>query len=142
MYLFDSSAIAIVLRRFGEKSLDLLEGEATLDLALYELGNVVWKEYALRKSMGKEEAIRRVNDLSSVLRLMDTMTIALADLSGVMKVAVEWNLTFYDSSYLYIAKKLGATLVTEDDELLRKAKEAGVKAERVEEHVKSLLHHL
>lgn len=56
MYLLDPSAIAIILRRFQEKSVEVLEGKITLDLARYELGNVILKECALEGSMSLDEA--------------------------------------------------------------------------------------
>ena len=54
-YVLDASAIGALLERLGERGLRYLEGAVTLDLALYELGNVL-------------------------------------------------GLTFYDASYLYLAK--------------------------------------
>lgn len=44
MYLLDTSAIAILLKRLGREALKYIAGMHTLDLARYEMGNVVWKE--------------------------------------------------------------------------------------------------
>jgi hypothetical protein len=44
-YLFDSSAI---FRAIKENKIDLLTGNYTLELARYELGNIVWKDYFLQ----------------------------------------------------------------------------------------------
>lgn len=138
MHVLDASAIAVLLRRFREKSPELLEGRVTLDLALYELSNLIWKECALEKRVGREQAISMVGGLCSVLNTMIMEKIASSgDLKGVMKLAVELNLTFYDSSYLYLAKTRRAILVTEDDELARRARQANVKTERVDEYVES-----
>jgi predicted nucleic acid-binding protein len=38
----------------------------------------------------------------------------------IIKVANWYNLSFYDASYVHIAKKIGAILVTEDDKLSKK----------------------
>jgi hypothetical protein len=51
-YLFDSSAI---FRAIKENKVDLLTGNYTLELARYELGNIVWKDYFLQEKISKEE---------------------------------------------------------------------------------------
>jgi hypothetical protein len=40
-YVLDASAIGALLERLGERGLRHLEGAVTLDLALYELGNIL-----------------------------------------------------------------------------------------------------
>jgi len=54
MYIFDSSAIAILLKRLKDKS-KVLGGEAILDITRYELGNALWKECTLKKLINPEE---------------------------------------------------------------------------------------
>lgn len=55
------------------------------------------------------------------------------DLTGVMELAVRLKLTFYDASYLYVAKKLNLILVTEDEELRGRAEKAMIKTKMVRE---------
>lgn len=54
-----------------------------------------------------------------------------------MKHATELKLTFYDASYLHVAKSKGLTLVTEDKELSEKAKRINIKAITVSELLKT-----
>ncbi len=42
-------------------------------------------------------------------------------LDGVMKVAVERGLTYYDASYAYVAGSFGLTLISRDRDLIEKA---------------------
>ena len=127
MYLLDSSAIAIILRRLKENAIEVLEGKATLDLARYELGNIIWKEHALRGLISKSEVLNKVEHIASVLEIMDVERIeSREELRGVMELAAELKLTFYDASYLYKAKSLGLALVTEDEDLMEKAKSADI----------------
>ena len=55
------------------------------------------------------------------------------DVAEAMRLATKLGITFYDSSYLYAAKKLNLTLVTEDMELKSKAEKVGVNAKTTEE---------
>ena len=43
------------------------------------------------------------------------------------------SLKFFKASYLYVAKKLNLTLITEDMELKNKAEKAGIEAKTTEE---------
>ena len=48
-HVLDSSAIALILKRLGGESIEVLEESVTTGLAAYELGNILWKEYALKR---------------------------------------------------------------------------------------------
>lgn len=137
MYLLDSSAIAILLKRFGRNALKYIEGMCTLDLARYEMGNIVWKECALKASISLKEAISKAKYIVKLLKTMKVEGMYLdEDFEGAMALALKLKLTFYDASYLHVAKKYGLTLVTEDGELREKSKKVNVKAITVSEYVK------
>lgn len=134
MYILDSSAIAIILKRFREKAIGLLEGNVTLNLAHYELGNIIWKEHAVEKRISQEEAVDKAQKTAKILQLLKTEEAETPeDFKEAMKLAVELKLTFYDSAYIQKAKAKTLTLVTEDKELLKKAGNANVKAVTVKE---------
>ncbi|MDT7887047.1 MAG: type II toxin-antitoxin system VapC family toxin [Thermoproteota archaeon] len=136
-YLIDASSIAILLGKIKEKTVEFLINVATLDLALYELGNFIWKECILKKNISKEEALNMVKDLTDILGLMDLEKIEMENVRNVMMIALDLKLTFYDASYPYVAKSKDKILVTNDNELLDKAKRIGVEAIRVEEFLKT-----
>jgi len=133
----DASSIGVLLGRMKEKAVEFLEGTVTLDLALYELGNFIWKECVLKRIISRKEALERIEDLVKILGLMDLEKLEKEDVGSTMILAVDLDLTFYDASYLYIAKSRNMILITEDKELLEKAKRIGVKAVRVEEYLKT-----
>jgi len=138
-HVLDSSAIALILKKLGGESIEVLEESATVDLAAYELGNILWKEYTLRRLIGLEEAVRRAEQIAKILEVIQLENIKSAEeFKEVMKLAAQLDLTFYDASYLYLAKKTGMPLVTEDKELLEKAKNASVKALNVDDFLKTL----
>ena len=86
-----------------------------LDLTIYEVGNVIWKEYR-RSKIGDLTIVanffQEIFDVISILKFD-------ANMREVLELATNENLTFYDASYLHMARKHGAKLVTEDRDLQR-----------------------
>jgi len=138
-YVFDASAIGVLLEKLGERGPKYLEGATTLDLALYELGNLLWKACRLRRAISEEEALEGARSLVKVLEIMKRERLRVEDAESVMALAFSLGLTFYDASYLHLVKSKGGVLVTEDRDLLKQAGAVGVKAVRVEEYLASAL---
>lgn len=137
-HVLDSSAIVTILKRLKGKSVEVLEGNVTLDLAAYELGNLIWKECALRKIISPEEAVNRAEQMARTLEVIELAEIGSAeDFKDVMRLATELKLTFYDASYLHVAKERGLPLATEDEELRDKAERAGFEAVAASELMKA-----
>jgi predicted nucleic acid-binding protein len=119
MYLFDASAIINLVKR--EYLKPFIDG-ATLDLAIYESLNAIWKEYLLLHRLD-DETVKR---LLSVLRGIFSV-VSIASISGyeyeVFELAVKEKLTVYDAAYLYYAAKNKLILVTDDARLREKVKQ-------------------
>ena len=117
--IYDASSIYRAIE-VGEHD-KLLEGK-TLDLAMYELGNVVWKEVT-RDKISSNDGIKLIRFIAKVISLMESLEIGIK--SEVLKIAVESNLSYYDASYLYASISMKDMLVTEDKKLLDRALERG-----------------
>ncbi len=115
-YLFDSSAI---FRAIKENNVDALTGNFTLELARYELGNIVWKDYALQAKVSEQEAKMMADTIKKTLTIMDVQDIA-GNEEEVLETAIQLRITFYDASYVYFAKKKELQLITEDSRLIKK----------------------
>ncbi len=118
-YLIDTSALYPLILKLREKFLVYADKMAVLDLTLYEVGNVLWKEYKRRKIKNLENITILFQEMLASLRRL-----TINDLGGVLRMAVEKDLTFYDAAYVYAAEKLNIKLITEDIELLEKSKNA------------------
>ncbi|RLE65257.1 MAG: PIN domain nuclease [Thermoprotei archaeon] len=118
-FLVDTSALYPLILRLRERILSYADKLAVLDLTVYEVGNVLWKEY-------KRGRIRDLGNSAALFReaLAPLDRLAVDDLEEVLKTAVERDLTFYDASYVYVAEKSGLKLVTEDEEVLEKCSNA------------------
>lgn len=120
--IYDASSIyrAIEIGAFNK----LLEGK-TLDLAHYELGNVVWKEVT-RNKISESEGAKLIKFISKVISLMEILKVGTKN--EVLKIAVDNNLSYYDASYLYASISMKDVLVTEDKKLLDRAIKCGADA--------------
>jgi len=111
--LFDASAIINICSRV---ELEKLEGY-TSSLAIFEIGNAIWKQVYQRKRLNKEEGMKVLNVMKEVLESLEKLE--MDEPQDVLKIAVENDITFYDSAYLYLAIKNDLSLVTDDEKLYR-----------------------
>jgi predicted nucleic acid-binding protein len=91
----------------------------TVDVALVECLNVIWKHTNLLKDLTPEEASLAVEDLT---KLYDGFTIITTrELKDeAMHIAISQNLTVYDALFIAAAQKMNATLYTADKKLCAK----------------------
>ncbi len=111
--LFDASAIINICSR-GE--LEKLEGY-TSSLAIFEIGNAIWKQVYQRKRLNEDEGMKVLNVMKEVLESLEKLE--MDEPQDALKIAVENGITFYDSAYLYLAIKNDLSLVTDDEKLYR-----------------------
>ncbi|MFV3128406.1 type II toxin-antitoxin system VapC family toxin [Niveispirillum sp. KHB5.9] len=117
--VIDASAIAALL--FGEPEgqtiAGLLKGCGLVapKLLRYEIGNICWKK--IRRTPSQRDALEAAFDLFTRLRV-DYRPI---DAIEVLAMATAKHLTFYDATYVWLAKAHGLELVTLDKPLGLKA---------------------
>lgn len=80
------------------------------------MGNYVWKR---RSSLSYEKS---KNLLEKLLELINLMNILHVDFLEALSIAVEENITFYDSSYIQAAIQNNLELVTDDLKLYNVAR--------------------
>ena len=121
MYLLDASALVPLLSEFG-KQLIVKARETklfTMDLTIYEAGNSLWKLSTLLKSISLEDAAELIGVLGDLTatEIIEAIRFTELNLTRTLRMANEHGITFYDSSYILIAKERAATLVTDDAKL-------------------------
>ena len=120
-YLFDASALFLLIQRDDIISkVDVLRNIHVLHLTIYEVGNVLWKEIYIFKRI--KNPYRFVDLVQEILRYINLLNDP--PLSEVLKLSLSRGLTFYDSSYVYVAENMGMTLVTEDKQVLKSTSNA------------------
>ncbi|WNZ29562.1 MAG: type II toxin-antitoxin system VapC family toxin [Candidatus Bathyarchaeota archaeon] len=115
-YLFDSSAIFNAIK---ENKIDFLIGNHTIELARYELGNILWKNYSLHANATDQEIKKLAKIIKQTLNLMEITQINCTE-EEILETATKLKITFYDASYTYHAKAKELTLITEDLQLTKK----------------------
>jgi predicted nucleic acid-binding protein len=115
-YLFDASAI---FKAIKENKIDLLIGNHTLEIARYELGNILWKNYSLLSKATDQEIRTLAKIIKQTLNLMEITQIKCTE-EEILETAIKLRVTFYDATYAYHAKAKELALITEDLQLQKK----------------------
>jgi predicted nucleic acid-binding protein len=111
MNLLDASAI---FNLFQDRKYNALVAGATIPLAKYEIGNILWKNHKIRNRISKKEAMESGTVLFELIESMEQIVPSPA---SALSLSLEKGLTFYDSSYLISAIESGYELVTDDMKL-------------------------
>ncbi len=129
-YLIDTSALYPLVLRLRHRVAEYSGVLRALDLTLYEVGNVVWKEYR----SGRIRDLGAVLSMfSEVLSWIEVDEVGPGDLGEVARLAVDRGVTFYDASYIYVAERRGYELVTLDSDVLEKCVRAVTLEQMLEE---------
>jgi predicted nucleic acid-binding protein len=119
MYLLDAGAIGNLVKKGCLKP--LAEG-ATLDLAVYEALNAVWKEHYLLRRLDEETAKKLLSVMGGIFDVIGIASIRGGE-KDVFELSVKEGLMIYDVAYLYYALRNKLVLVTDDIKLREKAKQ-------------------
>ncbi len=121
-HLIDASSLMLLMKTANtQTALDFLRSSSLLDLTFYEVGNALWKETCLTKFLTKEESEVLRNRVQTVLARTDSIPGETSNFEKIFDISENEKLTFYDSSYLFVAKEKGLVFVTEDKGLKAKA---------------------
>jgi predicted nucleic acid-binding protein len=112
-YLFDASAIIELL--YEGDAIAHLFGEATTDLATYEVTNVVFTASAKRQQYPRDRAEEYIELFERVRSEMTVLPTENLPATDIYELCWETSLPAYDSSYILAARTDDRTLVARDD---------------------------
>jgi predicted nucleic acid-binding protein len=115
-YVFDPSAI---FKAIKENKIEALVGNGTLELDRYEMGNILWKNYAQQAKVTDQELKSLPKLIKQTLNIMEITQINCNE-EDILDTTTKTKITFYDASYVHYAKTKELALITEDAELLKK----------------------
>jgi len=125
--IFDTSSI---YKAIEINCIEKLQGEKTLDLSLYELGNIVWK-YVIRNKLSPDEGRKLLDILIDVISLMQIIKTGLN--TTTYSIAVKNKISYYDASYIYAALSSKEPLVSEDKKLFQITAKYDIKSYTIED---------
>jgi len=134
-YLIDASALYTLLKKRRDIVVEIIDASAIIDLTKYEIGNALWVEW--RRGL-IENPKRTMRGWMKLLSFIREIQLDRGELDEVEDLALELSLPFYDASYIYIARRMGLTLLTDDVEMRDKAAKLGVKTLTAVEFLKTV----
>ena len=102
----------------GEKSLRILKENYILTLAIYEVGNVLWREMKLLEKLAADEAEEIMKAIIALTKFMQI--IGSEDPAEILKTSNRIEATLYDTAYVVVALRRNLILVTDDKKLAAK----------------------
>lgn len=115
MKIYDASTL---LNMMEVAILPDFSNSGTVSLALYEIGNAVWKQVHLTKKLSQSQGEKIVHSASLLIEKMQKVN---PDSINTLKLGIKENMTFYEASYLQVALSTRSELVTDDKELRKKS---------------------
>lgn len=115
MKVYDASSILDLME---EGTIPDFLDASTTSLAIFEIGNAVWKQVHLTNKLTESQGERIFLAASLLIQKMKNV---IPDPLPALRLALKESLTYYDASYLQSAIEAGSVLVTEDSKLQKKA---------------------
>ncbi|MFP3234203.1 MAG: type II toxin-antitoxin system VapC family toxin [Sulfolobaceae archaeon] len=110
-----SILVKIITKEPGwEKLEELLRGGETLDLALVEVSNAIWKKTVLLGMMKYEDSIIALKAVKELLPQLLVVHKSVDFLQRAMEISLKEKIPIYDSLYIALAEDKGEKLITGD----------------------------
>lgn len=127
-YLMDSSSLFKAFFIHSEMKLGILKNSSISELTIFEVGNVLWKKRDENlMNMAEGDLYQVTKRIESVIAFLARSPISSNELTSIFRLSLETGLTFYDASYLHLARRDGKILITEDKKLSKASTEMGVR---------------
>ena len=128
-HLNDASSI---FEAVAAGKIDIITRFSTTSIARYEIGNVLWKHTQLFKTYSPDQSAEMLKLLSDAINKMQVLDIASHE-QEILRLSLEIESSFYDASYIYLAKQNGLVLITEDNGMASKCREIGLEYYSIKE---------
>jgi predicted nucleic acid-binding protein len=140
MMSIDASIYAPLIVACGEVFIEAAKRFrfSALNLIVYEVCNAFWKEHTKFKKIERNEAVKACKAAKAATKHMKLYSVESLDATKAIEIALDNNITFYDSAYIALALKTGARMASEDKDIIRVAPRYGVKIVRLQELLRAV----
>ena len=132
MKVVDASVIAkfILKEKNWENLISVLKGSSTLELAINESTNAIWKAF-YRELISEKDATEK---LRALILLMESIEVrkSLNFLEDGLKISIKHKIPIYDSLYIAFALKEGKELYTCDNMQYKVSLKEGIRCIRLD----------
>lgn len=128
MIVVDASVLlAFFLREKGWRKLsNYMIRTVSIDHAIKEFYNGVWKALALRKRIDEEDASKVLELFNAYIKKNIILEDEADYIDDAYKISLEYNITIYDSLYLAQARRKKLPILTLDRKQIEVAREIGL----------------
>jgi predicted nucleic acid-binding protein len=129
--VIDSSTIAKFLLKeegWGKAREVLMEKPYTLDLAVKEVANTIWRRVTLLGDISIDKAFTLLNDLLELKKILLIIEPQDLYLNQALKIAIENKIAIYDALFIVQAMRKQAVFITSDEKQHEIAQRLNVKA--------------
>ena len=129
MIVVDSSVLAAFIRKEPgwEKLVDYVKNSVSMDLAVKEVSNAIWKDYAVRKLIDYETALALFKIMNQLVGVNVVLEPEEKYIEEAFKIALKTDIIVYDALYIALAKSKNLPLLTLDVKQRKTAEATGVK---------------
>jgi predicted nucleic acid-binding protein len=125
----DASVLAAFTRKEPgwERLAGVVKMCVTVDLAVKEVLNTIWRDYYVRRTISLDTAMRLQQVLSSMTGINILVEPEDKYVSRAFEIALKTGTTVYDALYIALALEKNTPLVTLDEKQAKAAETLGVK---------------
>jgi len=125
----DSSVLAAFIRKEPgwERLVDYVKNSVSMDLAVKEVLNAIWKDYAVRRLIDYDTALALFKIMSLLVGVNVVLEPEEKYIEEAFKIALKTDITVYDALYIALAKSKNLPLLTLDVKQRKTAEATGVK---------------
>ncbi len=120
--IFDTNSIINIIQKEPDNAISVFRDRFISVLSFFELGNVIWK-LLHRKLINQNEGFRLCDTFASLWSSFKIISPDVTHLKDIVQFAIQQNITYYDASFIHYAKINHLTLVTDDGQMNRIAKQ-------------------
>jgi predicted nucleic acid-binding protein len=120
MHILDASVFAPLVVMMGKRFLEISQKHhfIILDLTVYETCNAFWKEYRKFHRLSVEDVLEFCSVIKSLANKLNVYGFKDLDFGKVVDIAIDNNITVYDSAYIALALELHMPIASEDKDIL------------------------
>lgn len=120
--IFDTNSIINIIQKEPDNAISIFRDRFISVLSFFELGNVIWK-LLYRKLINQNEGFKLCDTFASLWSSFKIISPEITQFKEIVQLAIQQNITFYDAAFIHYAKINHLTLVTDDGQMNKIAKQ-------------------